>query len=176
MTDRWMEEFGAFLETPEERPPEGISRAIFSKVKSDLHPSWGRVLGKALGVHLVVGTGTLLVCPQFNFSPGRSEILFEFLMKYGHAACTAACGGFFLGTSALIAALVLTREEVGVLRKHRLVPWASLSIFSLLFFRLVGFVAFDLVLLAWLAGSIGVAVGSAELGWRLRTVVPRMSR
>jgi hypothetical protein len=145
-------------------------------VESDLHPSWGRVLGKALGVHVVVGAGTLSVCPQFGFAPGRSQVLFEFLMRYGHAACTAACGGFFLGMSALSVALVLRREEVALLRRHRVFPWVSLSIFSLLFFRAVGAVEFDLVLLAWIVGAVTVAAGSAELGWGIRTILPRLAR
>jgi hypothetical protein len=172
MTERdSMRDFRTFFEGEEIPPPEEVSLSILELVQSDLHPSAWKVFWKVAVVHVVVGTATLSVCPQFGFSLGAKRILFDFLMRYGQSFCTAACGAFFLGSSALMVSLVLRSGEIRLLRKYRIFPWVSLGLFSLLVFHLIGGSVMDRVGVIWLAGALIGAKVLSELSWGLRTLL-----
>src|SRR5687767_13844138 len=112
----WNKEFKDFVSASELDPPKGVSSTILSKVHEDLNPLAYKVFSKLTLVHIIVGTITLLFCPQFgiNILPGMG--LMGLFMKFGDTVCMMACGAVFLGSSALIASLILRPEEVKVIR------------------------------------------------------------
>lgn len=167
----WNEEFQTFLQVDEVDPPEDLSQSVLKQVETDLRPTLWRVLRRVALVHLLVGTATLSVCPQFGVALGKERALFEFLMRYGHAVCTATCGAFFLGVSALIASFVLQREEVRLLRQHRVTPWVSLGLFSLMVFHIFGENVLTTMGLIWLSGAVLGAGILSEVSWKLRMLL-----
>lgn len=92
----------------------------------------------------------------------------QFFMNLGDAGCGIFCGFLFLGSSALLAGLLLGPEQVNAIRNHRVLSFGALTFLSLGFFLMLhaeivlGFAA------AWVLGSWVGGMLSLEVGWRLR--------
>lgn len=155
----WLKEFGRFLEGEPAKPPAEISRRILERVRGDLHPPFGVVLGKLTLAHLVAGLLVLTVCPQLGVGPwiGGHGVMALF-MPLGPAACSALCGALFLGASQLAAALCLTPEEWVRARRWE---WANVTLL----------IALSIAALMLLGGSFHVpslavwSLGAAVGGW-----------
>ena len=168
-------EFESFLESDSSFPvPSPVSRSVLESVRASLHPGAWSVFAKLSLIHFFTAAATLSVCPQFGVRIlGEGLGLMRHFMIFGAYGCMVACGSFFLGTSLLVAALVLRAEELRVLRSHRLLQLAalaSLSLGALIMLDaeiLLGFAA------AWLAGTVMAGAAVVEIGWRLRG--PRLS-
>jgi hypothetical protein len=171
MTDPWTREFDSFLKGSEAEPPASISRALISKVTRELNPSSWLVFLKAFAVHLFIGTLTLSVCPQFEYSPFTGSMgLMHFFMVFGEYGCMVACGAFFMGSSALALGLVLRPEELRVLRRREIPQFALMALLSIGLFLVAGAGIVLGMTAAWLAGSVLGAFGMLELAyaWRFR--------
>lgn len=121
-----------FILTRGSLPPERITQKILLKIKELLNPRFSHILLKILIVHLVVGSLTLVICPQFGITIFGEEIsIIRYFMIFGHEVCTILCGVFFLGTTLSISASILTREEI-----HKFNEYKSLITFLLCFFSL----------------------------------------
>ncbi len=113
-------------------PPERLTRKILIKIKELLNPRLSNILLKILIIHFVVGSLTLVICPQFGITLYGEEIgISRYFMVFGHEVCTILCGVFFLGTTLSISASILTREEI-----HKFNEYKSLITFLLCFFSL----------------------------------------
>ncbi len=168
--DSWYAEFEHFASIAEDAPPTELSAQICGRIKYDLQPSELRVFSRLALVHTLAGSATLFICPQFGLGfTAHHAGLMAFFMKLGPVGCMAACGAFFLGTSALIAGSMLKPEELRVLRRSRLLQLLGLSLASLgVFFCLGGeLVPFELGA-AWLAGSLCASVPGLETALSLR--------
>ena len=165
----WSAEFEGFLKANEATPPKAVAEIVLNRVASDLNPPAWNIFAKLSLIHLIVGGATLLACPQFGISilPGMG--LMAIFMKFGHTACMAACGAFFLGGSFLLAALALRPEEVRKLRQAELIYVVSLAAVSAAVLICVGGTMILQLGLAWLAGSLLGGILTLELGWRVRT-------
>ena len=163
------QEFREFSEAERIQPPENITRQIFQVVHDDLNPPAWQVFSKLTLIHAIVGTLTLLVCPQFGFEPLADIGLMEIFMTYGHFACKLACGAVYLGSSALAASLLLSVEETQVLRRTEALQLPLLGLLSIAAFICFGATAvFSALTVAWLLGSVLGGLATLELGWLVR--------
>lgn len=136
--NKWADEFKAFLATKETPPPPELSHAVRSQIMNSLNPSSWSVLGKLTVIHIVSASVTLLVCPQFGFSPlGGGYGLLHFFMRWGVFACATFCGTLFLGTTALVSQLVMSPEERRVVLKSQLWQLPILGMVSMMMLMLL---------------------------------------
>lgn len=154
--------------------PNHLRTAIQAAVFSDLSPSFIRVLGKMGIIHVLTSLVTLSICPQFGFRVwGEGMGLMDVFMRLGDVGCALACGIFFLGTTLVLASLILRRAEWRTIRNHRLLTVTSLLLPSLGFFRVMDGVFFLEFSLAWMLGAFLIGVFLLESVWRwkhLRTL------
>jgi hypothetical protein len=138
---------------------------LLSEVRSDLHPSFFRMAARLGAIHLVAGSSTLLVCPQFGVGPlGGGEGLMGVFMRFGEWACALGCGGFFASMTALAAWVFLSRDERRVLRAQGALHYSWIMVASVGLFMLVGEArSSELSYIAlWLLGALAVGIFSSR--------------
>jgi hypothetical protein len=166
-------EFHEFLSVENTNPPQRVTAQVFALVHSDLNPSATSVFSKVAFIHLLVGAVTLLFCPQFGFSFTSSLGLMGVLMRYGEGVCMFGCGALFMGSSALMASLLLRPEEVKIIRKTEWIQFLILALLSASVFVCLGYPVLEAVTAIWLVGSVLGAITTLELGWRARSYLRR---
>lgn len=162
----WAEEFKSFLNAPEVKPPQHVQEAIFKYVKKDLNPDLWSVFAKLGGIHVFVGSLSLLICEQFGM--GRGSAIMDAFMGYGPMICMAFCGALFLGLTSLVAGFALSNSELMKVRKSGYSPIAALGVTSLIVFFCFGASIALNFAVAWLVGAIlsGIVVTEISLGMR----------
>ena len=162
-------EFNDFLNCSPIVPPPEITSKIFSKIEGDLNPSVFGVFGKLSIIHFMVSLLTLSICPQFGFRViGEGMGLMHFFSVFGEIGCTLACGFFFLGTSLLVATLVLKKAEIAVIRRNKFFELLILAALSLGFFLMINAEVVISFAILWLFGSVFGGMVFLELGWEFR--------
>ena len=169
----WAKDFQEFLNSDGITPPAKVTEAIFSRINRDLNPPAWAVFTKLALVQAVVGTITLLFCPQFGIGLFSGMGLMSIFMGLGETACMAACGGLFLGTGALVGSLILKPEEVKIIRRNRLLQLALLGTLSIGTFICLGASVVVALGFAWLVGSTLGGIATLELGWFIRSYFRR---
>ncbi len=164
----WADEFKTFMDATPVAPPQSLRENILNYVHKELNPSAVKVFSKISLIHVGVGFISLLMCPQFGFSPLGNMGLMSLLMKYGNAVCMLGCGAVFVGGTALISSFVLKPEEVRVLRKTEALQFAVLSILSIGAFLCLGAEVLEGLTLIWMLGSLVGGLLSLEIGWVIR--------
>jgi len=161
------DELAEFLELEPQVSVEGDADqpppALMDCVRRDLQPSALRI-GLRLGaVHAVAGALTLAICPQFGIGPiGGGHGLMGVFMQFGEFACAAGCGSFFMGASVLTSLMILTPDELRVIRQQGagLGYWLALAGLSMGLFMVFGNAMAESVsyLSVWLGSGILAAV------------------
>jgi hypothetical protein len=126
---------------------------------------------KLLGIHALATLLTLSICPQFGVEGLKSFFdLSEVLMRFGHTACQAMCGMIYFSISMATASLVIRREELFFLKRHRALFSLALVFFSFGFFVMntsweleVPFVT------AWMIGGLAGSFFSQFLTFKFLT-------
>lgn len=166
----WKSEFEEYKNAAASVPPVRLSDEIRKVVAKDLNAMPWKVFSKLALIHLVSALLTLSFCPQFGFRVfGEGMGLMENFMGFGAYGCMLACGFFFMGSSLLMAALVLKSYELMAIRRHRFAEIGSIVLLSMGFFIMVG--AEEVLTgytLAWMTGAIAGGVTLLELGWAAR--------
>ncbi|MBU6374363.1 MAG: hypothetical protein KGQ59_00040 [Bdellovibrionales bacterium] len=166
---KWKSEFEEFKNATGVTPPKEVSERIIALVEKDLKVSpWG-MFSKLSLIHLFSALFTLSICPQFGFRVlGDGMGLMHYFMSLGSFGCPMACGSFFLGTSLLVATILLKGHELRALRSHRFAELGALTLLSLGFFIMVDpssvVTSFTL---AWVLGSLTGGAAVLEIGWRV---------
>jgi hypothetical protein len=131
------EDWSTLQGSPSLEAPRWIGDELSTQVRRDLEPGYLFLLSKILGVHLIAGTASLLVCPQFGVHPlGLSFDPLAFLLAYGEWVCGLGCGMVFSGLTALSLLFFLTRDERRV--SSRLGFWLFTPVMSLSWALLMG--------------------------------------
>lgn len=164
----WADEFKSFMDAAPIAPPQNVRENVLNYVHKELNPSSFKVFSKISLIHVVVGFVSLLMCPQFGFSPLGNMGLMSVLMKYGDAVCMLGCGAIFVGGTALISSFALRPEEVRVLRKTKALQFAVLGILSIGAFLCLGAEVLEGLTLIWMLGSLVGGLLSLEIGWAIR--------
>ncbi len=148
--------------------PKQLNNKIIDDIKSRLNPDLKILLLKLFIIHLVTALITLSICPQYGLSVFKSSFnLMNTFMKIGPAFCDFACGIFFTTTSMVSALIILSRDELRVLRHKKIITAFTIILSSLGLFIMLNpqlFVQFSLL---WLLGSVGGVVISLEFGTRV---------
>lgn len=163
-----MKDFQAFSESNSVSPPQAVSEKILSEVSKDLDPALSPILFKVFFVYLIAGALTLLFCPQFGINLTGGMGLMSLFMRLGEGPCMLGCGGFFMASGSLSAALALRPEELRKLRKSE---WLWLPVLSLVLMSSLVCFGGEFLLsfgLFWLVGSVLGGVATLEAGWLLR--------
>lgn len=161
-------DYAEFLSTQEAVPPTHLTEKVLKNVEGILSPSPFLVLGRLGVIVFVVGLLNLILCPQFGVGFVRESGLFEFFMLFGHHACKAFCGAFFLGSGLLLSTVILKIEDLKVLRHYRFLQVSALSSIALVFFVAAGGSVYFTAALYWFLGAILGGVACLEVGFRLR--------
>lgn len=117
------------------------------------------IFAKLLSIHTVVSFLSLAVCHQFDMNPFNSSVsLSDYFMQFGHSACMFFCGFLFIGSSILMARVLLNQNEFAMVRNSY-----PLQIFALCSLSLGVFMAFGAhmhlsIVLLWIVGAY---IGSA---------------
>ena len=164
-------EFAEFLAAEPAPPPRETLAALTRVVHAGLHPAPLEVFGKLVLIVLASGAVTLLLCPQFGLGFMRSSGLFELFMSLGHYICRIACGALFLGAGALACVMLLSPEELRVVRRHPVLQFSAASLICLAAFVALGAQVFVGATLLWFAGSVAAAAFFLEAGYRLKTAL-----
>jgi hypothetical protein len=170
------EEWKTLWDCPPALPSPLVGDELSAAVRRDLEPGYPRLLGKALALHAVAGTASLMICPQFGVSPlGGFFDPLAFLSPYGDLVCGLGCGLAFSLLTAAASLLFLTRDERREAR--RLGFWIFTPIMALSWAMLMGLggtgaegahahpvsTAFHA---AWILAAVLTAWGSMRLpGW-----------
>ncbi|MEO5969938.1 MAG: hypothetical protein ABIQ95_08420 [Bdellovibrionia bacterium] len=164
----WAQEFEEFTVSNEVQPPAHLSTQILSQIQRDLKPSPWQVFFKLVGIHGLVGTITLLFCPQFGFSPLSDVGLMNIFMPFGKYGCMLGCGAVYVGSSAFVASFLLKPEEIKVLRRTEGLQVPFLGLLSVAVFICFGAtIVFELTVM-WFLGTILGGLATLELGWLVR--------
>ncbi len=165
---KWLTDFKEFLEA-NETPTSKVADSVRARIAEELKPALSTVFLKFAVVHAVVGSLTLLVCPQLGIGPffGHHGLM-GYFMEFGPAGCAAGCGGFFLGMSFLGVSLFLRPEELKRVKQYQLLHitlFAALSYATLMF---LGATEENSTFMFWIVGAILGARLFFELGTRVR--------
>lgn len=148
--------------------PKAVETSVFSLIDEALHPSPLKVFVRVALIQFVVGSFTLLFCPQFGVSFLSSHGIMPFLMQFGESVCMLGCGAIFTSLSLLLVSFLLRPEEIRSLRRHEVLHLFSLSTLSLgALLCLGGEIVFTLGLV-WLLGAMIGGAATLELGWFIR--------
>lgn len=149
--------------------PQTLSQKINLQVEEELNPNSWYVLSRLSLIHLFSAVFTLTICPQFGFGLfGVKMGLMHIFALFGETICYALCGAFFVGTTLVLASLLLESHELRLIRKKSVLQLAAIIFLSLGFFtmlrpEIVG--AFGVI---WFLGSLLGGMAVLELGWWIR--------
>ena len=109
------QDYKNFLNSEDVAPPEELSNSILKRIQNDLKPSASVVFFKLLAIQGLIGTLTLLFCPQFGLSLTNNHELFHFFHRtFGELVCNAICGSIFIGSGAVFAGFLLKKSELSL--------------------------------------------------------------
>lgn len=173
MSSKFLEEtnkeFKDFSESDPVSPPKQVTDQILSMVHRDLNPNAWLIFAKLSLIHFGAGIITLSLCPQFGVRLfGEGPGLMKFFLNFGTYGCIALCGAFFVGVSLFISGLVLGREELRVLRRHKVLQISALTLLSMGAFIMADAEILFAFAAAWVLGSMIGGMAMLELGWLLR--------
>jgi hypothetical protein len=170
--DTWANEFEDFITSKEKTPPSHLSRQILSRIHLKLNPPAGWVFSKLFLIHGIVGSLTLLFCPQFGFAPLSDIGLMNLLyIRFGNYGCMLGCGAVYVGSSVLIASFLLKKEDIKVLRRNEFLQLPLLGLLSMAGFMCFGATIVAELTIAWLIGTLLGGLATLEIGSFVRKAI-----
>ena len=164
-----VDEFQEFVSTASSlEPPRAVSVQIVGELRRALNPPPAAIFMKLSIIHLLVGTITLLFCPQFGVGIFHNHGLVALFERFGHLGCMILCGALFLGSSMVVAAAVLRPEEIKILRRGTIFHLMLLSTLSIALFSCVNA---EITLsrgMVWFLGSVLGGITALEFLWSIR--------
>jgi hypothetical protein len=163
-------EFKNFLSANDSTEHADLKNKIFNLVERDYHIRFLPFLFKVIPLHLLAGTLTLLICPQFGLGLGNlglSKIYYQ-LHQYP-ILCAIYCGVIFFGLASFLPFLFLNLNELQYYRKkvHTFFAlWGSLAFSS---FMLLGNQATLTFTLIWLTAGFCFTIFSLNSAVFLKT-------
>ena len=167
------DDFTEFLAAKPAQVPRDVSEKILSFVGRELNPSALTVFAKLAGIQFLIGSLTLLFCPQFGISLTSSLGIMPLLMNFGEEICMLGCGAFFLGLSLFAVSFILRPEEVRAIKRHEVMNLVSVATLALGVLVIIGGEVELTLGLIWLLGAIVAGAATLEMGWAMRKILFR---
>lgn len=150
-----MKEFIKFVEADPVSSKKTIDNSIHKMVEKSLNPSIWMVFAKFFGIETAVGLATLLICPQFNIGYGSHNELFHSLHStLPPVLFFIVCGIFFVLLGAALAGLILSRDEIRVIKKTKYTYYAIYSLTAYIIFVSLGAEVFMISSITWIFGAM----------------------
>ncbi len=150
-----MKEFVEFVEADPFSPKAATDNAIHKMVEKSLNPSIWTVFAKFSSIEAVAGLATLLVCPQFDIGFGsHDELLHALHSTLPPFLFFIVCGIFFVLVGAALAGLILSRDEIRVIKKTKYIYYATYSLMAYIIFASLGAEVFLMSSIAWVLGAM----------------------
>lgn len=166
-----MEEFIKFVEADPVSPKAATDNSIHKMVKKSLHPSIWMVFAKFFSIETAAGLATLLVCPQFNIGFGsHNEPFHSFHSTLPPFLFFIGCGIFFVLLGAALAGLILSRDEIRVIKKTKYIYHAAYSLTAYIIFVSLGAEVFLMSSIAWILGAMAGNFVGFEAASRMKMV------
>lgn len=170
MNNQNQKDYQDFKNAPSENVPSHLTEDILKFVKSDLDPSHAIVFSKLVAVQAIIGTITMLFCPQFNMSFTNSYDLFHYFHHtFGETICMLICGSIFMGSGAIIASYLLSEGEVKKIKNSKLLYYMSLTIVALSSFYFLGAQIYLNITLYWIIGALTTGLSLFHFNTLLRS-------
>lgn len=158
-----------FLSHQEIHSSEKVSRDIYNFVNKELSPTKLNVLKKLIFLQLLIGSITLLFCPQFKMSLTANFDLFHYFHRtFGSKICMIICGAIFMTPTTIVACVILNKAEIDLIRDSRGLFSVVISMLSLLCFMLAGAKVFVAMTLFWVLGAVSIPLFIYEINYTLR--------
>jgi len=169
-----LQEFAAFLTAEPAIPRRATDEAVLRLVETTMRPSLWAVLGKLTLVEAAAGLGTLALCPQFEIGFGSHHEALHLLHAWtGPLLHYLACGIFFVLFGAMLAGMLLRRDERQTLGQRKYLYFFGYSLVTFAIFVVLGAEFFLVGSLLWMTGAVfGNYLGLA-LGAKLQSALSR---
>lgn len=149
-----LREFEVFLSNQASEVSPSTTQSIFAKNKNAQLQFKAVIFAKLLTIHSIVSFLSLTVCHQFGMNPFNSSIsLSHYFMHFGHSVCMLFCGFLFIGSSLLMARLILHKYEFAIIRNSFTLQIFALCSLSIGVFMAVGAHMTLSIALFWMAGA-----------------------
>ena len=175
----WVKEFEQFMAEDSAEIPEALNAKVATRMEKLLNPSAWSVFKKLLGIHVVVGFLSLLICHQFELNPFRTSISLAdwFMSVGGHSVCMIGCGILFVGSSVLASGYFLTIEETRALRSTGFPQSFALAVVSLALFATAGAQLALTIAGLWMLGALIGGFIATEAVYKVKYVrIQRLQR
>ncbi len=166
-TEKILKEYADFMSS-EEAPPAYLAAELSEKINPILFPSAWAVLCRLMAIVFVTGLLNLAICPQFGLGFISNSGLYQLFMQFGHYTCKAFCGALFIGSGFFLASLVLTAEDMKILRQYRFLQVCAVSALALSVFTAAGGSVYMAAATYWMAGAVIGGLFCLEAGYFLR--------
>jgi hypothetical protein len=159
------DDYNDFLNTTLVEPPSDLSNKVLGLIREKLDPRLLTLFSKLGLIQAIVGTLTLLICPQFGISFNDNDSLFLFFQNnFGHMGCMIACGVIFTSFSAIVSLIVLKRPEIKKIFKFQFFVFPIISMLFLTIFACVVQEFYLSVSLLWFTGALTGYLLTFDLG------------
>ena len=155
------QEFELFSKSQSSQDLDPVLDKIHAQIRAE-RPTIAATALKLFAIHVVSSVLTLTVCPQFGFRLFfQGHGLMEFFMRAGSQGCFLFCGGFYLGTSFLLARFLLDYDSWVLIRKVRVLFAGVLALVSMGVLSMLGSaLSFELGLMWFLGTYLGAWLAS----------------
>jgi hypothetical protein len=164
-------DFQFFSKAGEVKAPTELSNKILSTIHSQLNPAKKNVFLKLLSIQAFIGFITILFCPQFELSLTNNYDAFHFFHRtFGHYGCMAVCGSIFLGSGAIFASAILSREELLVIKETKYLFNFAISGIAVGLFLILGAKVYLDLTLIWALSGIALSILILEISRAIKTI------
>ena len=152
--------------------PIDIKNSILNYVEKELHPSRVGVFLKLITIQFIVGILTMIFCPQYKLSFTHNYDLFHYFHHtFGEQVCMIICGSIFIGSGAIIAAQILNKPEIKVIRNYKPLFYIAMSSIFASLFVFISTSAYLSLVPFWLIGASLSGIYFFEGSFKLKTLL-----
>jgi uncharacterized membrane protein YjfL (UPF0719 family) len=164
-------DFQDFMSNSDTKAPQALSQNILLNVKNKLNPTKKNVFFKLLAIQAFIGFITMLFCPQFELSLTNNYDIFHYFHRtFGHYGCMAVCGSVFLGSGAIFASMILSKEELFVIKETKYLFNFAISGLAVGLFLILGAKVYLDLTLIWAGSGIVLSIIVFEISRAIKTL------
>lgn len=165
-------DYNSFTKNNSDSPSPELSTFLKSKIAKELQPDTKIVLLKLLAIQGIIGTLTMLFCPQFNLSLTNNHELFHYFHRnYGDIVCMLICGSIFMGTSAFFSSYILNFAEIKRIKESRILFNIATTGILVSILLILGADIYIKLFFFWLIGALISSISLFEINTYIKQKV-----